>query len=269
MRWFRFYAEALRDPKVQQLPAPLFKFWVNILCMAHENDGIIPDIKTVAFDTRMRTDRCQLHVTALTVRGLLDDTPDGLMPHNWRGRQYKSDDSAVRMQRHRAEQVTPPENRVQKQSTEGSVLPSDPADHPVERQPSPALAIREFERSDAKHASTQLVALGNAYGLSFSGKGGHLKKIIDRYKNRHHIVRAVQATAERLAKGGMGDQVEHLEGVLRNEETNRGRPSRERNEEERPGGQLEGSRIFSRSEIAAADKAEADAVHGAGPGDEA
>jgi len=31
-RWFRFYAESVNDPKVQRLPAHLFKTWVNILC---------------------------------------------------------------------------------------------------------------------------------------------------------------------------------------------------------------------------------------------
>jgi len=32
--WFRFYNDALDNPKVQLLPSDLFKTWVNLLCIA-------------------------------------------------------------------------------------------------------------------------------------------------------------------------------------------------------------------------------------------
>ena len=41
-RWFRFYNEALDDPKVQKLPPALFKSWVNLLCLTARHDGTLP-----------------------------------------------------------------------------------------------------------------------------------------------------------------------------------------------------------------------------------
>ena len=47
--WFRFYAEALNDPKVQRLDGETFKGWVNLLCLAKAHDGTLPDIPDIAF----------------------------------------------------------------------------------------------------------------------------------------------------------------------------------------------------------------------------
>ena len=38
MKWFRFYHEAYRNPKVQDMRPELFKFWVNFLCIASESE---------------------------------------------------------------------------------------------------------------------------------------------------------------------------------------------------------------------------------------
>jgi len=50
--WFRFYTEVLEDPKVQTLDPEDFKHWVNLLCLAAKNDGIIPEIGNVSFALR-------------------------------------------------------------------------------------------------------------------------------------------------------------------------------------------------------------------------
>jgi hypothetical protein len=39
MKWFRFYNEARRDPKIVQLSDWQFRVWVEILCVASEYDG--------------------------------------------------------------------------------------------------------------------------------------------------------------------------------------------------------------------------------------
>ena len=49
MRWFRFYAEAVYDPKVQRLPAAMFRQWVNLLCLASLNEGTLPDSEGIGF----------------------------------------------------------------------------------------------------------------------------------------------------------------------------------------------------------------------------
>lgn len=52
-RWFRFYDEALDDPKVQRLPGEDFKAWVNMLALASKHGGQLPAIGDMAFALRM------------------------------------------------------------------------------------------------------------------------------------------------------------------------------------------------------------------------
>ena len=117
MKWFRFYSEALHDPKVQMLSPAMFKLWVNLLCLAAENGGVLPE--TCHFSVSLRSDRCQKYVSYLSDVGLFDVSADGLRPHNWANRQYESDDSAPRVKRYRnasrARQITDNRDRQQKQ----------------------------------------------------------------------------------------------------------------------------------------------------------
>lgn len=103
--WLRLYTGILDDPKVQRLPAEYFKGWINLLCLAKENDGLLPSIEDTAFRLRTTEAEAQSLVEELAKRGLLDDTDDGITPHNWDGRQFKSDagdgNAAERMRRYR------------------------------------------------------------------------------------------------------------------------------------------------------------------------
>jgi hypothetical protein len=47
--WFRFYDDTISDPKVQLLSDNLFKFWINILCLANKNNGTLPDMHHLAY----------------------------------------------------------------------------------------------------------------------------------------------------------------------------------------------------------------------------
>lgn len=101
-RWFRFYSEALNDPKVQRLGPDLFKAWVNLMCLAAQNNGEVKSCGEAAFALRLNEQRAAAIVTELAVAGLLDKVEDGYYaPHNWKGRQYLSDSSAERVKRHR------------------------------------------------------------------------------------------------------------------------------------------------------------------------
>src|SRR5512139_3757277 len=100
-RWFRFYDDAVNDPKVQRLEPRLFKAWVNLLCLAARNDGWLPSIEDVSFSLRMSEDDIGDIVNALISCGLIDEFDGRFSPHNWEERQYKSDSSAERMRRHR------------------------------------------------------------------------------------------------------------------------------------------------------------------------
>lgn len=102
MTWFRFYHEALDDPKVQRLTPTLFKAWVNLLCLAARKGGKLPSVDDIAFSLRVSVNDAQQQVDELILAGLLDIGPKGdVTPHNWQGRQYKSDSSAERTRKYR------------------------------------------------------------------------------------------------------------------------------------------------------------------------
>jgi len=95
MRWFRFYDEVLDDPKVQRLPPALFKHWVNLLCLARRHEGKLPDDEAVAFALRLPSPKARGILAELQAAGLFDDRT----PHNWRQRQFQSDDAYQRVKR--------------------------------------------------------------------------------------------------------------------------------------------------------------------------
>lgn len=131
-RWFRFYGESLNDPKVQRLSGDTFKLWVNLLCIASENDGIIKKGDDTAFSLRLMPEEAEEAMQSLVKRGLLEDRGEFYAPHNWDKRQYKSDNSAERVAKHRAAEkqdcnvtqtvtVTPPEADTEQSRTEKKV----------------------------------------------------------------------------------------------------------------------------------------------------
>lgn len=119
-RWFRFYDGVLNDPKAQRLPPPLFKTWVNLLCLASQSGdgGRLPEqTSDIAFALRLNDDQCRSDLDALIKAGLLEiEAGTGReVIHNWHGRQYnKPSDApesvAERVKRHREKaKETPPE----------------------------------------------------------------------------------------------------------------------------------------------------------------
>lgn len=102
--WLRLYTGILDDPKVQRLEAELFKGWINLLCLAKENDGLLPSIGDIAFRLRITEAETDSLVEVLAKRGLLDTDGETLKPHNWDSRQFLSDDdptAAIRARRYR------------------------------------------------------------------------------------------------------------------------------------------------------------------------
>lgn len=134
-RWFRFYSDAMRDPKVAKLSDSDFRLWTELLSIACENDGIIPPLDDLKHLLRRRLDHLKRGVDRL-IRGLLIEVLDECYtPVNWRKLQYISDTSTERVKKHRAKcnvSVTPPdtetdtETYIKEKNTkkEKSVLPS-------------------------------------------------------------------------------------------------------------------------------------------------
>lgn len=104
MNWFRFYHEALNDPKVQRLPGDEFKAWVNLLCLASQQAerGSLPTVEDCAFSLRCDVLAMADVMQRLANMGLLEREPGGYSIHNWDGRQRVSDDVTKRVQKHRS-----------------------------------------------------------------------------------------------------------------------------------------------------------------------
>lgn len=100
-RWFRFYDDAINDPKILKLSDEAFRAWVGMLCVASKTKGVLPATADLGFYLRMKPARVAVQIAQLVSAGLLDKEGDSYVPHNWSGRQYLSDGSASRVQRHR------------------------------------------------------------------------------------------------------------------------------------------------------------------------
>jgi hypothetical protein len=107
-RWFRVYDDLVDDPKVQRLDPLLFKALINLWCLTSTNGGVLPPIDEIAFKLRMTPHKARRVLDALSAAGLFEDDGTGTHPHNWAGRQHKSDvedpTAAQRMRRHRNRQ---------------------------------------------------------------------------------------------------------------------------------------------------------------------
>ena len=166
--WLRLYVSVLNCPKVQRLPAPLFKHWINLLCVARSQDGILPGIADIAFALRIDVAEAETVVARLVDACLIDRTESGFMPHNWRIRQYRSDSSTERVRRHRLQrnvtETDEPEIGADSLKRYGNGLEQNRSDSDKSRQEPARLASKNeqstppgfdceifFERSYARH----------------------------------------------------------------------------------------------------------------------
>lgn len=89
-RWFRFYSEALNDPKILRLTDRQYRVWSQLLCIACENNGqiVIADLPILL---RMKDDTIAKIILSLITQGLFERIDGVLAPHNWQARQFASD----------------------------------------------------------------------------------------------------------------------------------------------------------------------------------
>lgn len=115
-RWFRLYDDTLNDPKILKLSDKTHRVWIGILCVASKNEGALPPLEDMALLLRMKPEKLQPELEKLIAAGLIDHDDLGLRPHNWQGRQYKSDVSTDRVKRfrngNRKVSETPPETEA-------------------------------------------------------------------------------------------------------------------------------------------------------------
>jgi len=115
-RWFRFYADAMRNPKVAALSDHDFRLWVELLALASENDGRIPPLQSLKHVLKRRLDHLLRGLNGLIRHGLIDALSGHYEPHNWSKFQYKSDTSTERVTLHRKKRnvsVTAPDTEAE------------------------------------------------------------------------------------------------------------------------------------------------------------
>jgi hypothetical protein len=121
-RWFRFYDDAINDPKLLKLSDRLHRVWVGLLCIASKSDGRLPAMEDCALMLRLQPERMAEALVSLIGAGLLDRDETGLSPHKWNERQYRSDVSTERVKRFRQRPrnvgETPPEQTTDQNRTE-------------------------------------------------------------------------------------------------------------------------------------------------------
>ena len=111
-RWFRFYSDAMRNPKVARLSDADFRLWVKLLAVASDHDGEIPPVNDLKLLLNVRLDHLSAGLKRLISGGLIDLVATGYEPHHWSKFQYKSDTSRDRVAKHRSSRnvtVTPPD----------------------------------------------------------------------------------------------------------------------------------------------------------------
>lgn len=160
-RWFRAYADTHRNPKIAKLTDRQFRLWHNLLCVAAENDGLIPPADELKSILKVRLDHLLTGVEGLIKGGLIDRLEGGYAPRNWDERQYKSDTSTGRVHKFRAKRnvsETAPDTEAdaetEKKKEEGGGKPPSHAffgrtirlkSHDLERWRSAFHAIPDFE----------------------------------------------------------------------------------------------------------------------------
>jgi hypothetical protein len=100
-RWFRVYDDVINDPKLLKLPETLRWQWLAMLCVASKNGGKLPSNEDIALMLRVPEAKAAEFVTKLVKAKLIDNVDGAFVPHNWEGRQFKSDTSNDRVRKHR------------------------------------------------------------------------------------------------------------------------------------------------------------------------
>ncbi len=128
LQWFRFYTEVVDDPKIHRLSDVLHRFWINCLCLAGRNGGVLPAVDDIAFHIRKPAAKVALMMRELVTLELLEEvSPEKLKPHNWSNRQYEGESSSSRVRHFR-------ERRMKQRETVSETLhETDETLHETER----------------------------------------------------------------------------------------------------------------------------------------
>lgn len=129
--WFRFYCEALHDRKLRRLKPAHRWLWVAVLACARQSpqpgyllieEDVPTTVDDLADDAAMKPAEVRAGMAAFIDLGMVstDGSTGAWHVTKWHERQYESDQSADRMQRHRGEGSD---------ASSGVTTPSQPPSH--------------------------------------------------------------------------------------------------------------------------------------------
>jgi len=104
MKWCRLYHSILISPKIRKLPDRLFRFWVNCLVIASENDprGFLPDDQTIAIRMGRSVSYTRASREKLASNSLLTRVGGAWQMRDWSDWNFPSDDVNQRVANLRA-----------------------------------------------------------------------------------------------------------------------------------------------------------------------
>jgi hypothetical protein len=127
------------------LEPTLFKAWVNLWCLASQEEprGMLPDSAAIAFRLRVDLDTAEAWCMALEDQGLLDGDYGHLSVHDWDAWQRNSDDVTARVTKHRQGKKQPETLHETEVKRNGNVLEQSRADTEQIRTEQTAATARE------------------------------------------------------------------------------------------------------------------------------
>lgn len=102
--WLRLHVSITSSRKIQSLPDNLFRWWINLLCLAKAGDGLLPTTKDISWELRTSETKVNQAIESLSQRGLVDAVELGFAMHDWNTWQFLSDVSTERTRRFKERQ---------------------------------------------------------------------------------------------------------------------------------------------------------------------
>jgi len=187
MEWLRLYSSILNDSKIMLLPEVLRWRYVGLLCIASESKdrGVIPSDEEVLFKLRISENEWVVTLQTFIDRGLVEKDGGVCRVHGWSKRQYESDDSAPRVQKHRYNK-----SNVTAQDRYNTVTVTPPdtdTETAAALTPGPTVARASTTRTVAVKPNAKLSPAVNAYA-----------KLTGKFPPRalHHLIDAAMATRD-------------------------------------------------------------------------
>ena len=169
--WFRFYVEAMHDPKLRQLSPTHRWLWVSVLAAARQSPipGFLMVSDRQAMSESMLSDFAAVRVsdvrsglTAMESIGLIERDPslDCWAVPRFSDRQFESDDITARTRKHRSKEQgrnvprtavgTPPETETETESEMNPLTPTSGGMNPRARGTNPRAIAAKAAEVDAR-----------------------------------------------------------------------------------------------------------------------